>query len=173
MHKPVVPIQVKALVPTGNGCAVFLGNDDKTFVIYVDPSVGGAIGMFISNIRKERPLTHDLIGLILAAFGAKVERIVINAVDGGTFYGRLILQAENEIQQKKIIELDARPSDCIALAVAQKAPIYVSETVWEEVEDMSEILQKLTKAQEDLKLSEEDFDDEEEDEDDDDADDHS
>ena len=44
---------------------------------------------------------------------------------------------------KKIIELDARPSDCIAMAAQQKAPIYVSRLVWEEVEDTSELLQKL------------------------------
>jgi bifunctional DNase/RNase len=51
--------------------------------------------------------------------------------------------AENELQQRKIIELDARPSDCIALAVQQKAPIYVVRDVWDEVDDMSEVLRKM------------------------------
>ena len=48
-----------------------------------------------------------------------------------------------ESQQKKIIEIDARPSDCIAMATQQRAPIYVSLDVWEEVEDMTEVLRKM------------------------------
>lgn len=143
MSKPVIEVRVRALIPTGSGCAVFLGNAEKVFVIYVDPGVGSAIGMFINGQEKERPLTHDLMALILQALGAKVERVVINDLKSATYFGRLILSAENEIQQRKIIELDARPSDCIALASQQRAPIYVTESVWNEVEDMSEVLEKL------------------------------
>lgn len=122
---------------------MFLGNDEKVFVIYVDHSVGTAIGMFLSGTEKERPLTHDLFALVLQAFGAKVERVVINDLKSGTYFGRLILVVENEIQQRKIIELDARPSDCIALAAQQKAPIFVSQPVWDEVDDMSEVLRQM------------------------------
>ncbi|HEY8899567.1 MAG TPA: bifunctional nuclease family protein [Chthoniobacterales bacterium] len=143
MSKPVIEVRVRALIPTGSGCAVFLGTAEKVFVIYVDSSVGSAIGMFISGQEKERPLTHDLMALVLEAVGAKVERIVINDLKNGTYFGRLILSAENEIQQRKIIELDARPSDCIAMAAQQRAPIYVSEDVWNEVEDMSDVLEKI------------------------------
>ncbi|MFM8983405.1 MAG: bifunctional nuclease domain-containing protein, partial [Spartobacteria bacterium] len=50
-----------------------------------------------------------------------------------------------ELQQRKIVELDARSSDCMAMAALQKAPIYVSSVVWEEVEDMTPLLQKLQK----------------------------
>jgi len=85
---------------------------------------------------------------VLAAVGAKVERVVINDLKGGTYYGRLIIKVENELQQKKIIELDARPSDCIAMAAQQRAPVYVSRSVWDEVEDMSEVLEKLESPQE-------------------------
>lgn len=143
MSKEVVKVSVHAVVPTNSGCAVFIGDEEKVFVIYVDPSVGNAISMFINGTAKERPLTHDLIGLILTSFGAKVERVVINDLQSGTYFGRLILSAENEIQQRKIMELDARPSDCIALATQQNAPIYVSKPVWDEVEDMSDVLRKL------------------------------
>ncbi len=148
MSKPVVAVRVRALIPTGSGCAVFLGNEEKIFVIYVDPTVGSAIGMFINGQEKERPLTHDLMALLLEAVGAKVERIVINDLKNGTYFGRLILSAENEIQQRKIIELDARPSDCIAMAAQQRAPIYVSAAVWDEVEDMSEVLEKIEASRE-------------------------
>ncbi len=143
MDKTVMPVQIRALVPTSEGCAVFIGSEKKVFVIYVDQSVGAAIGMFLSGTDKERPLTHDLLAHVLAALGARVERVVINDLKNGTYFGRLILTAENELQQKKIIELDARPSDCMAMAAQQKAPIYVSRVVWEEVEDMSELLERL------------------------------
>ena len=91
------------------------------------------------------PLTHDLLANVLTALGGKVERIIINDFKSGVFYGRLIITAENELQQRKIVELDARSSDCMAMAALQKAPIYVSEVVWEEVEDMTPLLQKLQK----------------------------
>lgn len=143
MEKSVIPVHIRALVPTSAGCAVFIGNEVKVFVIYVDQSVGVAIGMFLSGTGKERPLTHDLLAHVLAAVGARVERVVINDLKNGTYFGRLILTAENELQQKKIIELDARPSDCMAMAAQQKAPIYVSRVVWDEVEDASDLLEKL------------------------------
>ncbi|MGC1480589.1 MAG: bifunctional nuclease family protein [Chthoniobacterales bacterium] len=143
MSKAVVEVHVKALIPTNGGCAVFIGNSEKLFVIHVDPSVGSAIAMFMSGQKKERPLTHDLMALLLSAVGAKVERIVINDLKDGTYFGRLIITAENEIHQRKIIELDARPSDCIALASQQNAKIYVSAHVWDEVDDMSEVLEEI------------------------------
>ena len=80
---------------------------------------------------------------LMTALGAKVERVIINDLKNATYYARAIIRAENELQQKKIIELDARPSDCIAIATQQKAPIYVSQEVWEEVDDMSDVLRKM------------------------------
>jgi uncharacterized protein len=112
-------------------------------VIYVEQSIGAAIAMFKQGTQKERPLTHDLLANILRALGAKVERVIVNDLKGGTYFARLVLSAENESQQKKIIEIDARPSDCIAMATAQRAPIYVSLDVWDEVEDMTEALRKM------------------------------
>src|ERR1700722_9609565 len=143
MSKPVVEVQIRAVPPTSAGRAVFVGNEDKTFVIYVDESVGAAITMFMSNTPKERPLTHDLMGHLMTALGAKVERVIINDLKSETYFARLIVSAENQLFEKKIIELDGRPSDCIALAIQQNAPIYVSRDVWDEVEDRSDVLRHL------------------------------
>lgn len=156
MNKLVVEVRVRALVPTGSGCAVFLGNEKKVFVIYVDSSVGGAIGMFINGVEKERPMTHDLMAILLQALGGRVERVIINDLKNGTYYGRLIVTIENELQKKKIMELDARPSDCIAMAAQQRAPIYVSGDVWDEVEDMTEVLEKIEESRESESGQEED-----------------
>lgn len=174
MNNQVREVEVKAVLPLEGSMALFLGNDDKTFVIYVDEAVGNAISMFISSATKERPLTHDLMGNVLLAFGARVDRIVINDVNGSVFYARIILHAQNQLQQvRKVIELDARPSDSVAMAMQQKAPIYVADKVWNTVEDVSETLADLEKrSQAAREAAEEDpEDDEDEDEDDDDDDD--
>ena len=143
MSKPVVEVQVRAVAATSGGYAVFLGNEDRVFVMFVDQSVGTAIAMFMQGAQKERPLTHDLLANILRALGAKIERVIVNDLKRTTYFARLVLSAENESQQRKIIEIDARPSDCIAMAIQQRAPIYVSLDVWNEVEDMTEVLRKM------------------------------
>jgi bifunctional DNase/RNase len=143
MEKHVIETEVRAVLPTSGGCAVFLGNDEKVFVIYVDQAVGAAITMFMHETPKPRPQTHDLFADMMTALGAHVERVVINDFNESVYYARLIVVATNELDEKKIVEIDARPSDGIALAIQQKAPIYCAEHVWEEVEDMSDVLKKM------------------------------
>ena len=101
MNARVVEVQVRAIIPTGGGWVVFLGNESKVFVIFVDQSVGTAIAMFVQGMQQERPLTHDLISNILRALGTKIERVIVNDLKKGTFFARLILNAENELQQEK------------------------------------------------------------------------
>ena len=146
MDKAVIEIEVRAVLPTSGGCAVFLGNDDKVFVVYVDQAVGAAITMFMHDTPKPRPQTHDLFADLLIVLGAKVDRVVIVSFSDSVYYARIIITVSNELEKKKIIELDARPSDAVALAIQQKAPIYIAEVVWEEVEDMSEALKKMEES---------------------------
>jgi hypothetical protein len=143
MNNDVIEVRVRAVLPLEGSFAVFLGTEEKIFVIYVDESVGTAISMFMRGVSKERPLTHDLIGHLLLAFGAKVDRVVINYLDSGVFHARLILSAENQLHSRKLIEIDARPSDSIALATHAAAPILVAREVWDAVEDVSHTLAKI------------------------------
>ena len=145
MNRDVVEAQVRAVLPLDGSFAVFLGNEEKTFVIYVDESVGAAISMFMRGISKERPMTHDLLATVLLAFGAKVDRIIINEVHGSVFHARMILSAENELHSRKLIELDTRPSDSIAMAVQQGAPLFVAQHVWDSVDDMTDTLAEIEK----------------------------
>jgi len=98
--------------------------------------------MFLRQTPKERPLTHDLINRIFQGFGISVERVVITDLKNSTYFARLILQQQNEVA-RKIVEVDARPSDCIALAAAQKKPIFVTASLFAQVEDMSEVLNRI------------------------------
>ncbi len=133
----LVEVEIKKVIPTPLEFAVFLGNESKTFVIAVGPDVGTAILMFMEGTKKPRPLTHDLIGSIFLGLGVHVDRVVITDLRDNTFYARLFLKEQNELG-KKIIEIDARPSDCIAIAKQQGAKIFVSHKVFELVENVSE-----------------------------------
>src|SRR5580658_4364774 len=104
--------------------------------------MGAVIGMFLKGTVKERPLTHDLVNHIFKGLNVNIERVIITELRNSTYYARLILKQENELGCK-VIEIDARPSDCLALATAQKRPIYVSSALFEQVEDMSEYLQPI------------------------------
>ncbi|MEY3775783.1 MAG: hypothetical protein RLZZ129_2563 [Verrucomicrobiota bacterium] len=146
MSKDTVTVTIKGVMPTANGCAVFLGQEDKVFHIYVDHSVGNAIQMSLDGVKKARPLTHDLIGSILLGLGARLDHVVINDERDRTFYARIILQMENELG-RKIVELDARPSDSIVLALQHQRPIYVARAVFDAVEDMTELFENYLKQQ--------------------------
>ncbi len=141
--KDLVRVEPIALLPTQAGCAVFLGDGNKVVVFYIDPSIGASINAVLAGVKPPRPLTHDLFTLSLDAFGAEVLHATIIRVEGEVFYARLYLKAENEIMQKKLVELDARPSDCVAMAVRKDAPIFFVKSVWEQLDDMSETLEEL------------------------------
>jgi len=145
MKNDVVPVQIRGILPANSGCALFVGNDEKVFVINVEPQMGAIIGMFLRDTPKERPLTHDLIQSIFKGFSIAVDRVVITELKNSTYFAHLILQQQNEVA-RKIVEIDARPSDCLALATAQKRPIYVSQSLFEQVEDMSAVLDKINES---------------------------
>jgi hypothetical protein len=142
----LVRVEPIALLPTQAGCAVFLGGGEKAIVFYIDPAVGASINASLSGQLPPRPLTHDLYLLTLQAFGAKVSRAVIVNMENEIYYARLILEAENEIMERKIIELDARPSDCLALVVRCGAPFYVVRQLWDTLEDMSGVLAEMRES---------------------------
>lgn len=142
MNSEKLLLEVKAAMPTTNGCAVFLGNELKTFVIYVDHGIGNVISMTMNEEKKVRPLTHDLIRSIFVGFEIELKYILINNVDNGTYYARIYLQMANELG-KKIVEIDSRPSDALVLALQKKCPIYVTREVLDKTEDMSEVLERV------------------------------
>jgi bifunctional DNase/RNase len=145
MKNDVVPVQMRGILPTNTGCALFIGNDEKVFVIHVEPQIGKTISDFLRDAPKERPLTHDLMASIFKGFGITVERVVITELKNATYFARLILSQNNEVA-RKIVEIDARPSDCLAIASAQKKPIFVSKALFDQVEDMSDYLDKINEG---------------------------
>ena len=145
MKNDVVPVQIRGILPANSGCAIFVGNDEKVFVIQVEHNLGAVIGMFLRDQPKERPLTHDLMVNVFKGFGITVERVIITDLKNSTYFARLILKQENELG-KKLVEIVARPSDCLALAAAHKRPVFVTKALFEQVEDMTEYLDKLNEG---------------------------
>ena len=91
--------------------------------IWIGPNEAGVIALELSGMSYKRPLTHDLLKSILNGFDAELQMIVVSSLKDNTFYAKFYIKAaENEI-----IEIDARPSDSIAMALKMNAPIYVSE----------------------------------------------
>ena len=135
-------VQVRGILPANSGAAIFLGNEEKVFIIQVETNMAQVIGNFLRDAPKERPLTHDLLADVFRGFGIEVERVVITELKNSTYFARMILKMENELGTK-IVELDARPSDCLAIASAQKVSVYVSNSLFEEVEDMSDYLDQI------------------------------
>ncbi len=126
----LIPVDIRKIALTQSFCAVVVGNDEKEFPIYIEPAIGAVIKMFIEGVEKPRPLTHDLIGNILTGLGATVLRVVINDLQDNTYFARLFLKEENELG-KKLVEIDSRPSDCMAIAKMKKCPLFVTRKVFD------------------------------------------
>ena len=124
VRNDAVETTIKGVMPTSSGCAIFLGPEEKTFVIHVDQFIGSAISMAINGEKKERPLTHDLIGHIFQGLDVELEHIVINDVSENTFFALVHLKRNGDS-----MTVDARPSDAMALALRANAPILVEEAV--------------------------------------------
>ena len=93
--------------------------------IWIGVFEAAAIAMELQGAQPPRPMTHDLLKNAIESLGGKIQRILINDVKDGTFYALI----EVESKENKLISLDARPSDAIALAVRGHVPVFVSEVV--------------------------------------------
>jgi uncharacterized protein len=97
---------------------------ERYLLIWIGETESYAIASELQGAHYERPLTHDLLYTIIGRLGAEVTEIVINNLEGDVFYALISLQ-----QGSTTLQIDARPSDAIALAVRAGAPIYVEEDV--------------------------------------------
>ncbi len=98
--------------------------DRRALPIYIGQDQARAIMAPLENQKPPRPLTHDLIVNIIEALGMSLEKVIIHSLQKDTFYASLILQ-----QGENRKEIDARPSDAIAVALRTNAPIWVMEEV--------------------------------------------
>ena len=106
---------------------------ERSFPIMIGIYEAAAIERKIKGQRTLRPLTHDLLTSVIAEMGAHLTRVVVSELREGTFFAKLILEKEGQE-----MEVDARPSDAVALAISSSAPIFVDESVFEAIESHRE-----------------------------------
>jgi len=103
-------------------------NGSRSFPIVIGYFEAAAIDRHVKEIQTPRPLTHDLLRSVIASMGGTLEHIIVNELANETFYARLIISRDG-----KKLSVDSRPSDAIALAVLESKPIFVEETVLDQV----------------------------------------
>lgn len=101
-------------------------NKFRIVPIWIGVNEATQMGIALEKARFSRPMTHDLFLDALTNLDARIDHVFINDVNGPTFFAKLVLR-----QHSRLIELDARPSDAIALAIRQESPIYIDEEVLE------------------------------------------
>ena len=99
-------------------------SSDRYLPIWIGPAEADSIAVKLQDLSVARPLTHDLLNLVITSLGGSVSHIVVSDLLNDTFYAKIFIQRNGDN-----LEVDSRPSDAIALAVRVKVPIYVEETV--------------------------------------------
>ncbi|AFC99242.1 hypothetical protein Mtc_0477 [Methanocella conradii HZ254] len=138
-----VPVKVKGVyfvsTITGPQAVVFISADnDRVVPIYIGLAEAISIDVALRKETMPRPMTHDLMKAIMDNFNIEVNRIIIDDLDEQVFYARLMLK-----DTSREVEVDARPSDCIALAVRTNASIFIAP----------EILDKAAVSRQDLEAA--------------------
>ena len=95
---------------------------ERTLPIWIGASEANAIALELQGVRPERPLTHDLMKLLVSGLGGELRRVVIAALRENTYLAQLLIYRGTDV-----FEVDARPSDSIALALRMNSPIFLNE----------------------------------------------
>lgn len=129
MKKKMVKARINglALDVSTNSPVVILSPEgsEKVLPIWIGHFEAWAISMELSGLSSKRPLTHDLIASLVQAVGGKVKRVEVTELVEQTFYAKIYLEVDS-----KVLHIDARPSDSLAVALKTKAPIYVNDALF-------------------------------------------
>lgn len=149
MEENLYPVELKKVIyPPANGTALILATEIKTFVMFVGLYEGAAIIRELNNDRPPRPLTHELIVNIMTGFDIQLKKVVIHDIVESAFIATLILeqviQQEDGPEWRQEVRIDARPSDCIILALKYNKEIFVTQKVLDQVSDIkTELMDKV------------------------------
>lgn len=131
--KDTLPVKIESVLMSSQGPVVLLepsngGYEGRVLPIFIDHSQALNIQIAMEGELSPRPMTHDLFSTVLNELGAIVEKVVIEELAQNTFYASLYIEVERD-GKKDHRRFDARPSDCLALAVRVNAPIEVRRQV--------------------------------------------
>ena len=126
--KSVVSLKFNKILQSETFSALSLGTEKNEITIYTDPQVGKDLQVFLQQGKKIRPSCHELIESILDGFSISPLHVQLYDVEESIYFAKLFLEKE-EKEGKTVLEIDARPSDCITLAVLYNLPIYCAQEV--------------------------------------------
>ncbi len=130
MTTELIPITFNKIMQSRSYTVIILGTEQKRFAIYTDPVVGKNIQTHLTDEKKPRPFTHDLINALMRGFEIRPIQIVINDIEDTIYFARLYLEQQIG-EQRVIVEMDARPSDCITLALINNIPVFCRKEVFD------------------------------------------
>lgn len=121
----VVVDSIRVSLLTQHRVVVLRETDSKRYLpIWIGPFEADAIAMAIQGHEPQRPMTHDLLKAMIGEMGGQIVHILVNDIQDNTFFARIVIE-----QHGRMVEVDARPSDAIALAVRTEVPIFVEPPV--------------------------------------------
>src|SRR5919107_2272206 len=124
LHEMVVESVRAHRMPSQHVVILRDAEGERYLPIWIGPWEANAIAMRLQGVTPERPMTHDLFSRTLSELGVTVKQIVVSDLSEDTFRARLLLQVDD-----REVDLDARPSDAIALAVRAGVPIFATDAV--------------------------------------------
>jgi uncharacterized protein len=95
---------------------------ERVLPIWIGPAEASAIAMELQGVKAQRPMTHDLLKHVIVGLGGELRRVTITNVRDNTYFAELLIRRDEQM-----VQIDARPSDSIALALRLHAPIYTSD----------------------------------------------
>ena len=124
----VVVDSIRVSLLTQHRVVVLRETDSKRYLpIWIGPFEADAIAMAIQGHEPQRPMTHDLLKVLISDLDSQITHILVNDIQDNTFFARIVIE-----QRGRTIEVDARPSDAVALAVRTEVPIYIADHVLEQ-----------------------------------------
>jgi bifunctional DNase/RNase len=121
----VVVDSIRVSLLTQHRVVVLRETDSRRYLpIWIGPFEADAIAVAIQGHEPQRPMTHDLLRAMIGDLGGQLAHIMVNDIQDNTFFARIVIE-----QNGRLVEVDSRPSDAIALAVRTDVPIFVEARV--------------------------------------------
>lgn len=130
MTEDLIPITFNKILQSRSYTVIILGSEKKRFAIYTEPQVGKNLQLYLTNANKPRPYTHDLLNAIFNGLEIRPLQIVITDIEDTIYFARLFLEQKIG-EERHILEIDARPSDCITLAIMNNIPVFCRRDIFE------------------------------------------
>ena len=127
----LIPLNLHKILQSKSYTVIIAGTEEKKFAIYAEPQVGHYLQMQMAHVNPARPSTFDLMENFLEGIGGKILQVVITDVQDTTYFAHLIIELPQSEGQRLILEIDARPSDCILLGLSKKVPFFCKKEVLE------------------------------------------